>query len=276
MTRRGSDAIMPLPTDTWAVVLRRRGPRKMRHTGLLPSPDEGPRVGRVLATAGDVLWRVWLFLRLLRRSPWFNYIGFFRTVRRATHGRGGRLRRCLGLQLYGERALAETLRACGRAGVAPFLLFGTLLGHCREGGFIAHDHDIDLGLCERDFARLAELKREMQRSGYRVEVESDLGVQFKKRRFRNLAVDFYRVHEEKGEMVCSVTFDRAMGLCHYPPDIFATLEPARFRGRLAVIVPARAEEYLTLTYGAWRTPQPDFDLTRDYLNVSRDEVKPCR
>lgn len=47
------------------------------------------------------------------------------------------------LQLEITTELTERL---GEIGVTPFLMSGTLLGVIRDGGFMAHDYDIDLGL----------------------------------------------------------------------------------------------------------------------------------
>ncbi len=46
-------------------------------------------------------------------------------------------------------ATAEVLEALGKAGVEPFLAYGTLLGAVREGRLLGHDSDADLGYVSR-------------------------------------------------------------------------------------------------------------------------------
>jgi len=242
-----------------------------RRTERTKKPERKGTLGDLLSRLRDAIWKARVFVRLLLNDPRFNYVRFFRTVDARVHRRD---RRRLSLQVYGERALTETLQACERTGVTPFLLFGTLLGCYRDGGFITHDCDIDLGLCEKDIPELEQLKREMEKRGYYVNVESGCAIQFKKPRFRKLGVDFFFIGEEDGKAACSVACDRSLGVCHYPPDMFSEFETVRFLRRLKVLAPKRTEEYLALTYGDWRTPDPDFDWRRDYQNVNVESGGP--
>ena len=50
------------------------------------------------------------------------------------------------LQAVGYDLIAEAKRAADSAGVALFADFGTLLGFVRDGGFMSHDLDLDMGV----------------------------------------------------------------------------------------------------------------------------------
>ncbi len=58
------------------------------------------------------------------------------------------------LQLH---MLLEIDRICREEGIEYYLLFGTLLGAKRHGGFIPWDDDIDIGILRQDFDRLLDL-----------------------------------------------------------------------------------------------------------------------
>src|SRR5690606_11476815 len=52
------------------------------------------------------------------------------------------------------------------AGANPFLVDGTLLGAVREGGFIAHDLDLDLGVSIEQHT--PDIERRMGQAGFRL------------------------------------------------------------------------------------------------------------
>ena len=77
--------------------------------------------------------------------------------------------RCRGLmlQIHGTTLLQDMLAACHSLHIDPFLAWGSLLGHFRQGGLIEHDHDIDLGLFTKDFQRKEELSGIMKKRDMR-------------------------------------------------------------------------------------------------------------
>ena len=73
------------------------------------------------------------------------------------------------LNIHGEIFLRDFTEACGEADMNPFLMWGTLLGCVREGDFLKHDHDIDIGILSRDWPKRSLLIEAMRRRGYGLE-----------------------------------------------------------------------------------------------------------
>jgi SAM-dependent methyltransferase len=158
-------------------------------------------------------------------------------------------------------ATAEVLAALGKAGVEPFLAYGTLLGAVREGRLLGHDSDADLGYVSRHTtpvdvmresfrlqAGLAEMGYETQRysgAAFKVKVaEADGSIR---------GLDVFGGFLRDGMLYL-------MGEIRTPfkeewvfPLGTAVLEDRTFP------VPADPARLLAATYGPrWRTPDPAF------------------
>lgn len=158
-------------------------------------------------------------------------------------------------------AIEAVLAALGRAGVAAFPVYGTLLGAVREQRLIGHDSDADLGYVSRhchpvDVVRESfRLQRSLVQEGYRTSRYS--GAAFK-----------VEVQEADGsvrglDVFGGFFFD---GRLHLMGELRAPLAPERLfplgevtlEGR-TLPAPRDPEALLALTYGrSWRTPDPAF------------------
>lgn len=173
------------------------------------------------------------------------------------------------LGVTGLRSLAEAVAAGEEAGLRPFLAFGTLLGHCREGGFIAYDRDIDLGLVDADGAALGRLKAAMKARGWALKRQQEHLVSFVKPVYRSVTVDLFVFCVCEGEAHCTLG-EPAGGPRFqyvYPPEVLGKLQPAVFAGKVATWIPERAAEFLSATYGDWPTPRARWHYLRDARNV---------
>jgi hypothetical protein len=170
------------------------------------------------------------------------------------------------LHQFGGEFLRETADACRCAGVIPFLAFGTLLGHHRDHGFIAHDADIDFGLLERDFDKRERLKAEMERRGFVTRMHNDNEIAFYKPEFPTLFVDFFLFHRQGDRIVYRDARGTARYEFDFPSSVFDMLVPATLYG-VDVRVPIGVEAFLTATYGDWRTRKKQFDNVNDHPNL---------
>jgi hypothetical protein len=169
------------------------------------------------------------------------------------------------LHALGEELIEQTLDACREVGARPFLAFGTLLGHHRDGGFIAHDADIDFGLRPADFDRARALRAAMERRGFAVRLDTEDELSFYKPFAPTLLVDFFRFFERDGHAVYYDTRGDTRFEYRFPPHILE-VRPDRFKGRIDVWVPGDVEAFLTASYGDWRTPRSVFDNVNDHPN----------
>ena len=189
-------------------------------------------------------------------------------------GAGAMLRRRRGqfLQANGGAFLRRILSACRTAEVQPFLMYGTLLGFQRDGGFIQGDSDIDLGLFAQDLSRLAQLKHAMRRDGMALKHETFIDGTLWDVAFLHpqvdLWVDFAIIHMDGDRAVsrCYWGNDELLESHFYPADLFATFTTRSWYGE-HVRVPENAEGLLQDLYGDWRVPAPSFDYRTGYANA---------
>jgi phosphorylcholine metabolism protein LicD len=157
-----------------------------------------------------------------------------------------------------------------------------LLGHCRDGGFIEHDCDIDLGMMEADYRKRGPLIELLRARGYTVRLNTDHEFSFMRAPFdvpgglHCCCVDIFRFSTD-GEGVSYSLEDSARHELHtylFSADIFARFQPVKFMNRLEVLIPGQPEKFLEQNYGDWRTPKPDFDLWRDHINEKKQGGSP--
>lgn len=136
-------------------------------------------------------------------------------------------------------------RILDRDGIRFHLAYGTTLGIIREGDFISHDEDIDIGLSEEYRSRFLSLLPELRKMGFEL-------CRFDRRDLYSIMRDgeyidlyFFRPYGEK-HVVCS-------GLI-LMREFIDNLRPIRFRGE-EYLIPSDHERYFVEEYGEdWRTP----------------------
>lgn len=169
------------------------------------------------------------------------------------------------LEKNGLRVLQDAYEACSRSGIRPFLVEGTLLGHCRENGFIGHDNDVDLGIFAEESGRIDQLEKEMRQKGYAVTKRKKGLISFMR---EGPDVGFYLFFKREKNLRCHyIEKKNARFRYDFPADIFAPLQKARFAGRVDVLIPCRPEGYLSAAYGDWRTPLQKKEVFEPNLQV---------
>lgn len=155
-------------------------------------------------------------------------------------------------------ALADLCAALEPAGMSPFLVSGTLLGCARQGSFLAHDKDIDVGLLhEGGVQPVQELLQAQGR--FKVSVDEHPG-----QPTHNLlavhgptgmAVDVFLYRKTAAGLVTGVR----NGMGHLQTFVFTPfeLQRVRFEG-VDVCIPADFDRNLTENFGPWRTPDPGY------------------
>lgn len=156
-----------------------------------------------------------------------------------------------------------------------YVVSGTFLGLHREGGFLAHDYDIDLGINaeEIDWDKLVETLSAsplliIKKIDHYIDVYTDQNSQ---RRIRKLPSIIKLIHENGMQVDLFIHYTEK-GRCWHGSSIhrwdntpFELVE--RDLAGVSVYTPLDADLYLTENYGDWRTPITEFDCTTGTPNL---------
>ncbi len=213
-------------------------------------------------------WRLRILLAILRgflRNPWRALC----TVASVNIEMVSVYRFKLGI--HGKDMLWDFMEASTSLGMRPFLMWGTLLGYIREGDFLKHDYDIDLGLLAQDYDKKEALVSAMTKRGYRVRHDVPYALSFEtKDCLLHLDVDL--LYPFKGELITSMSSEKTGELTahRFLVEDFETLEKKIFPGDIPVWVPGRAEHVLEMIYGEWRKPIKSYSYKQGPHNQIKD------
>ena len=159
-----------------------------------------------------------------------------------------------------------------------YVISGTFLGLVREGGFLAHDYDIDVGVTadpghpEQLDAMIEQLSRSSRFVVKKVDdaqtvVETAPGRHAVERSLalvkliheNGINVDVFVHHRERDVLWHGSSIHR------WENSVFDLAEHTL--GGVRVLGPADADRYLTENYGDWRTPVTEFNCTTGTPNL---------
>ena len=134
-----------------------------------------------------------------------------------------------------------------------FLIYGTCLGAIREGDFVEHDDDIDLGVIERTFfEKRKEICKELRSEGFniiRYERYDGCSRIICKRKVET------SIHWFQKEGENFVWRDKKGNLeLQIPAELLGKFKEVNL-GEERFLVPDPPEIYLERTYSDWKTPQ---------------------
>ena len=160
-------------------------------------------------------------------------------------------------------AARDALTACG---ARPFLVDGTLLGAIREGDFIAHDRDTDMGCFIED--HVAGMIPAMKRAGFRIGKRFGApgrGLEYAFRRHAIKLDVFFYYSDEAGSFHAAWKNGQPIRYSYWPFG----LAPVEFMGE-TFLAPDDPERFLATKYGPdWRTPVTDWDWAWGPANAGR-------
>lgn len=132
-----------------------------------------------------------------------------------------------------------------------FLDRGTLLGAVRDGGFIANDYDIDLGIFADELS-LTDLKAMFEHTDYAVSQDESYKVGLMS---AGIQIDFFSTTREGGHF-------RSEGFGGYHTWYFSPFDLVEYEFLDATfLVPDSYEKHLDENYGNWRRPAVFYDLS---------------
>lgn len=191
-------------------------------------------------------WRVPFNLRLIGRSPKSNGPVYLRR--------------------FGDGALAQVLAWANRHKIRPFVCFGTLLGFVRDGGFIAHDHDLDLGVLEEDWG---QLKRALRSDGeaWVIRRMDDWQCTIESRLYGYISIDFFCFRAfESGFKIEAFDEERRFAY-RFPRNLIVPLQEFHTPSGHEALTVCAIESFLASHYGPdWPTPDPGYDYRVDPPN----------
>lgn len=155
-----------------------------------------------------------------------------------------------------------------------YVVSGTFLGLHREGGFLSHDYDIDLGINAEDVdldALLDKLRKSNNFTIGKLDYHYEVLGNGSQRTLRTRLSIIKLVHKNGLQIDLFIHYTEN-GRCWHGSSIhrwentpFKLIE-RKFEG-VTVLAPENADLYLTENYGDWQTPVKEFDCTTGTPNL---------
>lgn len=179
-----------------------------------------------------------------------------------------------------EKMLREITQILEGEKIPYILEGGTLLGIVRENRLLPWDNDVDLTITRPHTNRLLSVRWKMWLKGYRTRIRriKEDSAYFKKGEPRILKVQatrfvFFKDVSLMDIFIKDLTEDRYYWtvsekdvLKSVPRFYYENLTTVEFKGKMYSI-PEKYDSYLQSRYGDWRTPQEDYDYTKDDLSI---------
>ncbi len=157
-----------------------------------------------------------------------------------------------------REALGDLLHSAQSTQLPLFLISGTLLGMVRDGQFLLHDTDLDVGVFD-DVCDEKTLYRTIEQSGKFSIMPERSKHSVRIRHINGTPIDIFRHYREKDDFWHS----GVKASWHNSPF---SLKKATFQG-MEVLIPNNPEKYLEENYGKnWHIPQKKFDSAVDCPN----------
>lgn len=165
-----------------------------------------------------------------------------------------------------------------------WLDYGTLLGCYREGDFIKHDNDLDIGALMTDAPKIKEL---LMNNGFKLvhKFNSTDGGMEECYRYNHTCVDvfYYRENHATQTLYCTSYIVRRHLFSSLRKELscwvqrvdfpLMGLKTIQFKG-MDVKVPEHTESYLKAVYGEdFMIPDPSYDSAHDAPNITNYEYK---
>jgi len=173
--------------------------------------------------------------------------------------------------------LAEATEICRKNNLRTWLTDGTLLGYYREGGFISHDLDMDMGAFIEEYDQ--NLDSQFEKQGWQIirklgdksrGLELTLG-----KEDHHLDIFFFYKDDDTYWNACwqgiKIHGKRFRRMIKYSYEEFS-LKKIEFLD-YSFNVPDDTEKYLITKYGnGWKTPQKDWDWALDPANAQVTDI----
>lgn len=156
-----------------------------------------------------------------------------------------------------------------------YVISGTFLGLHREGGFLAHDYDIDVGINAEEInidALIGTLDTHPDFATKKVDLHIEITQDASGRLHLNKVPALMKLVHRNGLNLDIFIHHTEAGRCWHGSIIHRwentpfELSMRELEG-VPVLAPADADRYLTENYGAWRTPVREFDCTTGTPNL---------
>ena len=184
------------------------------------------------------------------------------------------------LQSKGSEVLGKLKQTFENHNIPGFLAAGTLLGFIRDGGFMPHDDDIDVGVLPSKWRPNELLKTMVEEDGYTFEFAFKFRgktVEFKVS-WRDVPIDVFCYERENDDLYCTCfyyfperTYPNAAANTPWRIHEYniTSLTQANLCGMLFPI-PSEPEKVLEKLYGAdWRVPNPNWN---DSMHPGKEEM----